>query len=319
VRQVIALQRSRSRPNAPEIMDAIHSAIREAVGCGTAVVGDISNTLVTVRALAESALAAVVFYELIRFNTTDAQGVVEEAQRAIAAVPATAMVRASLAAHAPYSVAPDVFRAIVRLNARRPCSVHLAESREEVEFIRSGTGPWRTLLEELGSWDSAWAAPGGTPVEFLDGCGFLDSRLIAVHGVQMTGGDLARLAERGVTLVTCPRSNAYTGAGTPPVVDFYESGVRVAIGTDSLASAPDLNVFSELRELRRLAPSVPAARLLDSATRQGARGLGFDAEFGTIEAGKSARLIAVSVPDGVEDVEEYLVSGIQPDQSRWLS
>jgi cytosine/adenosine deaminase-related metal-dependent hydrolase len=318
VRQVIALQRSRSRPNAPEIMDAIHSAIREAERCGTAVVGDISNTLVTVRALAESALAAVVFYELIRFNTTDARGVVEQAQRAIAAVPATAMVRASLAAHAPYSVAPDVFRAIARINAQRPCSVHLAESREEVEFIRSGTGPWRTLLEELGSWDASWAAPGGTPVEFLDGCGFLDSRLLAVHGVQMTHGDLARLAERGVTLVTCPRSNAHTGAGAPPVADFYASGVRVAIGTDSLASTPDLNVFSELRELRRLAPSVPAGRLLDSATRQGARALGFDAEFGTIEAGKAAHLIAVSVPAGVEDVEEYLVSGIQPGQVSWI-
>src|SRR4029453_9354945 len=129
----------------------------------------------------------------------------------------------------------------------RPFSGHLAESREEVEFIRSGTGPWRTLLEELGSWDASWAAPGGTPVEFLDGCGFLDSRLLAVHGVQMTRGDLARLAERGVTLVTCPRSNAHTGAGEPPVADFYASGVRVAIGTDSLASTPDLNVFSELR------------------------------------------------------------------------
>jgi cytosine/adenosine deaminase-related metal-dependent hydrolase len=233
VRQVIALQRSRSRPNAPEIMDAIHSAIREAERCGTAVIGDISNTLVTVRALAESALAAVVFYELIRFNTTDALGVVEQAQRAIDAVPATAMVRASLAAHAPYSVAPDLFRAIARINGQRPCSVHLAESREEVEFIRSGTGPWRTLLQELGSWDADWAAPGGTAVEFLDGCGFLDSRLLAVHGVQMTRGDLARLAERGVTLVTCPRSNAYTGAGPPPVADFYASGVRVAVGTDS--------------------------------------------------------------------------------------
>src|SRR4030095_17046416 len=103
---------------------------------------------------------------------------------------ATAMVRASLAAHAPCSVAPEVVRAIARINAPRPFSVHLAESREEVEFIRSGTGPWRTLLEELGSWDASWAAPGGTPVEFLDGCGFLDSRLLAVHGVQMSRGDL---------------------------------------------------------------------------------------------------------------------------------
>jgi imidazolonepropionase-like amidohydrolase len=58
--------------------------------------------------------------------------------------------------------------------------------------------------------------------------------------------------------------------------------------------------------------------LLDSATRQGARALGFDADYGTIEAGKSARLIAVSIPDDVEDVEEYLVGGIQPTRSdRW--
>ena len=63
--------------------------------------------------------------------------------------------------------------------------------------------------------------------------------------------------------------------------------MRVAVGTDSLASAPDLNVFAELATMRALAPTVPAAALLDSATLQGARALGFDADFGTIEAGKA--------------------------------
>jgi len=142
--------------------------------------------------------------------------------------------------------------------------------------------------------------------------------VLAVHGVQMTRADLARLAARGATLVACPRSNAYTGAGVPPVADFYASGVRVAIGTDSLASAPDLNVFAELAEMRRLAPAVPASALLDSATRQGARALGFDADYGSIEPGKCARLLAVQVPAGVEDVEEYLVRGIAPEQLSWI-
>ena len=58
--------------------------------------------------------------------------------------------------------------------------------------------------------------------------GFLDNRLLAVHGVQMSSADLARLKKRGTTLVTCPRSNGHTGAGLPPIADFYESGVRVA-------------------------------------------------------------------------------------------
>ena len=148
--------------------------------------------------------------------------------------------------------------------------------------------------------------------EYLDESGFLDARVLAVHGVQMSAADLARLAARGATLVTCPRSNGHTGAGAPPIEDFYASGVRVAVGTDSLASAPDLNVFAELAAMRALAPSVPAAALLDSATRQGARALGFDADYGTIEPGKRARLLAVDIPAGVDDVEEYLVSGIQP-------
>jgi len=104
----------------------------------------------------------------------------------------------------------------------------------------------------------------------------------------------------------------------PPIEAFYQAGVRVAVGTDSLASAPDLNVFAELAAMRALAPSVAAAALLASATRDGAAALGFDADYGTIEAGKRARLLAIDVPQGIDDVEEYLVGGIEPRQIRWM-
>jgi len=196
--------------------------------------------------------------------------------------------------------------------------VHLSESREEVEFIATGEGEWRRFLEEVGSWAPDWVAPGVSPVRFLDDSGFLDERVLAVHGVQMTGEDLARLAARGTTVVACPRSNAFTGAGTPPISRFYEAGVAVAIGTDSLASTPDLNVFSELAEMRRLAPHVPASQLIESATKTGARALGFDADYGTLEPGKQARILGVRVPDAVSDVEEYLLSGIGSDQLLWV-
>jgi cytosine/adenosine deaminase-related metal-dependent hydrolase len=321
IRAVMAARRRRPDPQSPEILDSVDRAIAEALAAGTALVGDISNTLVTFAPLTRSPLAAVVFYELIRFNAPDPEGFVDGAWNELHNLTPTDRVRATLAAHAPYSVAPLVFRAIRKAIARDPFapgSVHLSESAAEVEFIRSGTGPWRDLLEELGVWDPAWVPPGGSPVRFLDDSGFLNARLLAVHGVQMTGSDLERLVARGTTLVTCPRSNAYTGAGTPPIADFYASGVRVVVGTDSLASTPDLNVFAELAVMRALAPDVPAATLLDSATRQGALALGFDADYGTIEAGKRARLLAVDIPPRTIDVEEYLVSGIQPGQIRWI-
>jgi cytosine/adenosine deaminase-related metal-dependent hydrolase len=321
IRAVVSTRRTNADPRAAHIVDAVQSGIAQAVRCGTAVVGDISNTLVPFDWLARSPLAAVVFYELIRFNAPEPAGFVEQARRQLSALIETDRVRASLAAHAPYSVAPMVFRAIrhaVDQKGDVPYSVHLSESADEVEFVETGGGQWRSFLEGVGAWDPNWRAPGGSPVHYLEECEFLGPQLLAVHGVQMTSSDLARLAAHGTTLVTCPRSNERTGAGVPPVARFYRSGVRVAVGTDSLASTPDLNVFAELAELRRLAPDVPASTLLDSATRQGARALGFDADYGTIEPRKRARLLAISVPDRVDDVEEYLVSGIQPEQIQWL-
>jgi cytosine/adenosine deaminase-related metal-dependent hydrolase len=321
IRSVMTFRRSSPDPKAPEVLDGVAEGIAEAIRCGTAAVGDITNTLVTFQPLTDSALAGVVFYELIGFNPPDPVATVERARAAIRGCAATTRVRASLAAHAPYSVAPSVLRLVAEAIDRDglpACSVHLAESAEEVEFIRTGEGPWRQLLEDFGAWNPAWVAPGASAVTYLADHGFLGPRVMAVHGVQMTAGDLARLVAHQTILVTCPRSNAYTGAGTPPIEQFYRSGVAVAVGTDSLASTPDLNLFSELAAMRALAPAVPASRLLESATRQGARALGLDGQYGTIEPGKSARLVAVTVPADVVDVEEYLVSGIHPGQIRWI-
>jgi cytosine/adenosine deaminase-related metal-dependent hydrolase len=105
------------------------------------------------------------------------------------------------------------------------------------------------LLTDLGVWDPSWVAPECGPVEYLARMGLLDERMLVVHGVRFRDVDLQRLVSRGATLVTCPRGNRLTGAGRPPVAAFFHSGVRVAVGTDSPASVPDLNLFAELAEL----------------------------------------------------------------------
>jgi 5-methylthioadenosine/S-adenosylhomocysteine deaminase len=158
-----------------------------------------------------------------------------------------------------------------------------------------------------------------------------------VHAVHLSDADLQRVAARGATVVTCPRSNQWVGVGVPPIARFYAAGLKVAVGTDSLASVSDLNLFSELHTMRWLAPSVPARTLLESATRVGADALGLGDELGTIEVGKRAELIAVTragpqravassgtpqrapASAGAFDVEEYLVSGIAPEQIQWVT
>jgi cytosine/adenosine deaminase-related metal-dependent hydrolase len=321
VMALMALRRNHPDPNERTIIDAARHAISRARASGTGIVGDVSNTLVTCELLHESGMPAHVFYELIGFSHPDSAGRVREARAAAdAAASDWSRVRVSLAPHAPYSVSPALFMAIradVDAHPDSVTSVHLGESAAEVELLREGTGPARVMLERLGVWSDAWQIPGVSPTEYVAGLGFLGSDSLVVHGVQFTREDLARVKTAGSTLVSCPRSNAYVGVGAPPLESFYAAGVPVALGTDSLASVEDLNMFAELAEARRIAPTVPARDLLRSATLIGAQALRYD-DHGSIETGKRAALIGVSVPPHVDDVEEYLVSGIEPDAVRWL-
>ncbi len=303
------------------VRHAMAAALVEMKASGTGLVGDISNALDHLDLLASSGLAGVVFHELIKFRAADPEAFVRDAEQRISMVQVGSGWRVALAPHAPYSVSPAVFAALRDTRTTSHAvrmSVHVSESPDEVEFIQRGSGGWPDLLKRLGAWDPEWRAPRCSPIEYLDRLRFWDDRTLAVHAAQASAGDLALLASRGTTLVTCPRSNKWVGAGDPPVAVFYESGAAVAVGTDSLASVGDLNVFSELAALHRLAPEVEPARLLRSATVDGAAALGFDSAFGAIEPGKGDALLAVSVPPGTTDVEQYLVSGIAPDQVRWL-
>ena len=299
-------------------------AVEELHAAGIGLVGDITNTLMSVGPLVRSPIAAVVFKELLGFNQADPRAFVDRERAAIAERHHHGVgtidemnVRLQLGAHAPYSVSPALFQAICDAVETGPLCVHLAESSEEIAFLRSGSGPWRDVLEARGRWDPTWAPFDAGPVAYLERLGWITSRSVVVHGVYLTDIELRRLAAVGATLVTCPRSNRWTGAGTPPIARFYASGVRVAIGTDSLASAPDVSVFAELAEIRHLDPAQPAAALLRSATHAGAEALGWS-NRGAIAEGMEASLIAVRCAPTVEDVEEYLVNGITSADVRWL-
>lgn len=320
---IIARGPGPEREDDPAVIDAARTAAREARAFGTVALGDISNSLASVTALADSGLDALVFHELLGFRDVEGKGVAESrARREAAAGRTAACVRISVAPHAPYSTAAGLFRAIRRevdSSSVPITSVHLGESDGELALLRDGTGPCAGMLRFMRVMPDGWTPPGTGPVEYLESLGVLDQRTLVVHGVQLQEAALARLAAIGCTLVTCPRSNQWVGVGVPPIERFYASGVSVAIGTDSLASVDDLNLFEELKTMRWLAPSLHPRHLLESATRNGAEALGLGDQLGTIEVGKRAALISVDVPQSVNDVEEYLVSGVPERRIRWVT
>ncbi|MBM3750891.1 MAG: amidohydrolase family protein [Acidimicrobiia bacterium] len=317
IRTMMGIRRVGPAGGDGEIAAAMRDALASATTTGTVLIGDISNSLASVSVLAEAGVAATIFHEILGLHPIDAKALVLDAHQRLRAVhecTGAPVHRCAVVAHAPYSTSPKLFREIAaRHVGPAPLAVHLAESNEEMEFLRTGQGPIREMLEALGVWTGTWTPPGSHPVRYLRDLGYLQPGTLLVHGVHFTADDLddARAAE--AVVVTCPRSNVWVGGGVPPIARFYASGVDVAIGTDSLTSVDSLNLFDELAAMRRLAPEVDAARLLESATRVGAEALGYTRDYGTISTGKLAKFVAVQLPSGLMrggDVEEYLVSGV---------
>jgi len=321
IRTLMHVRRTGPAGGDAEVVATMTRAALDMDATGTVLVGDISNSLASVPVLERSQLETVVFHEILGFNPVDPLGMVRDARRRLNELVADWPARAnqlrahSVVGHAPYSTAPALLAEIAaRHEGPAPLTVHVAESAEEIEFLHTGRGPFRTMLETLGVWSGTWDVPRCGPVDYLKRVGYLRPGTLLVHCVHLTVGELDAVRDADAVVVTCPRSNVWVGGGVPPVSRFYGAGVPVAIGTDSLASTDSLSMFDELAALRRLAPEVDAARLLESATRIGAEALGLGHDYGAIAAGRLARLATVALPAGIgsraEDVEEYLVSGV---------
>jgi cytosine/adenosine deaminase-related metal-dependent hydrolase len=300
----------RAEASEEAIEAAAAAAVETMVARGTVAVGDIGNGTVAGRVLARSPLRGILFRELFGFRASDAESILDHAAARLDAIEADLAVAgargrltAVLTPHAAHTTSGPLLKALGgRATASNEAlSIHVAESEEEVQLLRDGTGPFKEFLVERGAWDPAWKAPGLTPVEYLDRLGVLTPRTLAVHCVHLDHQDLTRLQARGLTVVTCPRSNQRLGVGKAPVGKLLASGIPVALGTDSLASSPEVDVFNEIAVLRQEHPGLAPAAALRIATLNGARALGFAKDLGTIEAGKLAALAVVSLSDPNDD------------------
>ena len=147
VRALLAARRERSDPSDPVILEAARAAVAASLRAGTGLVGEVTNTLVTVPLIAEAGLAGQVFFELVGFGApSPGEGVAEARARVrrlrLPPADSPAPVRVGLAPHAPYSVSGALFAALrADLDAEGGRStVHLAESLDELELLAEGTG-----------------------------------------------------------------------------------------------------------------------------------------------------------------------------------
>jgi len=220
----------------------------------------------------------------------------------------TSLVRVGVSPHAPYSVSDALFAATADYARAEslPVAVHIAESEDESLLVREGTGQWADGHRARGI---PIEPRGRSPIAMLARTRVLDARPLLIHCVRVDAEDVAAVALHDCAVAHCPASNAKLGHGIAPLSDMVAAGVRVGLGSDSVASNNRMDLLDEarlsilLQRTRAGRPdAVTAAHALELATLGSARALGLDAEIGSLDVGKAADLAAFPLPDRLAPV-----------------
>ena len=194
------------------------------------------------------------------------------------------LIKIACAPHAPYTVGDETLRRIATYANELDMAVHIHchETAQEV-------------ADSLKLY-------GNRPLQRLDDLGVLLPQTQLVHMTQIDDNDIRLIQDNNCHVVHCPESNLKLASGFCPVGKLIDAGINVAIGTDGAASNNDLDLFGELKTAALLAKAVADdASVLDAhtalrmATINGAKALGWDDQIGSLEAGKSADMIAVEI------------------------
>lgn len=301
---------------------AVEGGLRDSVRDGVAVVGEISTAPhLSYEGRTEFLLP---FAEVIGFSRARAESAFAAVEQSLASLERLCG-EVGISPHAPYTVSQDLLKKLIQLAQNRNLTVamHIAESREELELLSTGSGPFQELLDERSMWDTEAIPHGSRPIDYLRMIADAP-RALVIHGNYLDDEEHAFLASHvdRMSLVYCPRTHAFFQHAPYPLAGLLNKGVRVALGTDSRASSPDLNLLAEMRQVARSTPSIDPQLILRMGTLAGAEALNRDVELGSITPGKRANLVAVPLEqslsaDATEVLSSLLASEATPSRVWW--
>jgi len=303
---------------------ALAPAIGRVLAGGTTCIADISRTGASFEALLASPLRKVLFLELISDASQpprDPDQLREGVERWQRRAAGREEVTVGISPHAFFTVAWDDLRRCAALAGERdlPVTMHVAETPEEMDWLAGRPGRVSEYLASIPG-RPVRVMPQGEPLGLLHRAGMTHLRPLLAHCNYLDGSQIADVARCGASVVYCPRAHRYFGHRDHPWRTMRAAGVNVCLGTDSLASNESLSMLDEIRFLRRAAPNVAPAELLDMATRCGARALGFDGELGVLSAGARADLLLLPLDQAYADDPAAAVTDGDAVPSRiWIS
>lgn len=300
-----------ARAAAPENPGLVERAVVSLRLSGVAAVGDVTNSLAALPALSRAGFAGRLFLEVFGLSAERIRAARQAALELLDASPEPAPgLAVVLSPHAVYSTRPAV---VAELLQAGPASIHLAEDPAERAFVSGGGGPFAAVLGGLGGEGDQ--PRGRSPVACVAEA--LHAGNLAVHALDLDDEDVEVLRRAGSTAVLCPRSNQHISGRLPDLPRLLRAGVRLAVGTDSLASCPSLSPLADLLALSRGFPEVPAALLLPLAWNGGAVGAH---RVGRLAPGTAPGVIALPLEGArPSDPAAWLLEAGAVGAFRWLA
>jgi len=310
---ILRLIRIKQKLNEKKYQDSLRNGLEKSIVAGTGAVGDILSQHALRTLYQHSPLSGYLFLETLGQDPAFICRLRNKLNEALQDE-TVGRVELGVSPHSPYTISRDYLQSLYRhcqpQNIR--CTTHVAESPDEVEFVERGNGPLASRFYPYIGWDSYLPQGSGLrPIEYLHQQGGLFPQNLLVHGVQLSANEISLLAEQGMSLALCPRSNANLKVGKAPAGQLHRAGVNLALGTDSLASCESLSIWDEMAFAHCwFDGQLDAPTLFHMATMGGAKALGIESQFGSLEIDKSAGFQVLQPKTTVagNEIFDYFVS-----------
>jgi cytosine/adenosine deaminase-related metal-dependent hydrolase len=295
------LRRSRNEVLTNEtLLDSARLGILEGLHAGITTYADTCSSGVVMQAMKELGVRGIMYQETFGPDPKSADAAMKELDMRVSALAEeqSDLVALGISPHAPYTVSDELYSAAGKYARSKnlPLAMHIAESRAEEALVAEASGEFADAWKKRGIEVKKRAR---SPIALLEKLGLLGDRSLLIHCVRLDDDDVSAIARSRSSVAHCPASNAKFGHGVAPRLPLLAAGVRVGIGSDSVASNNRMDLLDEARlsvllhrAVTRSHDAFGARGALRLATLGGAEALGLSDRVGSLEPGKDADLAA---------------------------
>jgi cytosine/adenosine deaminase-related metal-dependent hydrolase len=289
---------------------SVRDGIKSSLKSGTTTVVDITRNGIALTELLTSRIRKLLFFEIINFNPDTAESTINDFKELIADINHDDLLSIGIFPHAPYTVSDRLYRDCKQISEEFDIQIatHIAETKDEVEFLTRGTGHFVSLLNDFNMLKS-WKYPGLSPINYLKNIGFLENGCILIHCNYMTEDEIDFIEKTKSNIVFCPRSHEYFRHDDHPFSSLKDRNINIALGTDSLASNDTLSILDEMKFIRKHYRDLKPQEIFYMGTIAGAVALRMDDSIGRLDSGYYADIAVIEFENtGISNIYDGIFS-----------